>query len=165
MESFKIEVEETKTYWQRMRRVLFLRFLLLNSYILFLYFFTGKARNNNDFFVLFFILYAPFLIILLFFCDSACSSYIHFIEITEKRVHIIGTKRNKPFEIDDSIENFVFRLRLGNRIIQSNSINIIYKGNNIKQYDKWNWKQEKVFDNLWDYLEKRNLVYKNWFKS
>lgn len=153
MEDFKIEVEETNTYWERMRRVFFWPFLILTSYCLFLYLFIGSMILPT------LIVYIPFITLMISQSDFCCASYIHFIEITENRVHIIGTKRDRKFEINDSIENFIFKF-IGHRgiIASFNSIKITYQGNVIAQSNKWNWKKENAFNQLLDYLEKYKLL-------
>lgn len=109
------------------------------------------------------ILYIPFLVILSFACDYICASYISFLEITETRVHVIFTKRNKKFEIDDSIDNFKFKLE-GFYDNYPLRIKITYKNYYIiRQFRKWNWKKEKAYDQLWDYLKKHNLLNTGWF--
>jgi hypothetical protein len=158
MENLKIEVEETKTYWERMGRVFLWPFFILTGFVLFLYIFVLHGKNSDGNFLLG-IIYIPFLILTIFESDFCCASYIHFIEITENRVHIIGTKRNRKFEINDSIEKFIFNYRnTTGRIILFPSIKITYEGNVIRQANKLNWKNEKAFDKLSDYLEKLKLL-------
>jgi hypothetical protein len=156
MENLKIEVEETKTYWERIKPIFLLRFILLTIYCLFLYLFIGNHSSHMVLPVM--MIYIPFLIMIIFQSDFYCASYIHFIEITENRVRITGTKRNKKFETSDSIEKFIFRFSSGTRIIYFSSIKITFQGNVIRQSDKWGWRKEKAFDTLLNYLEKRHLL-------
>jgi hypothetical protein len=161
MENLKIEVEETKTYKQRMRRASIVPIVFVACVLM-----LGPIINMH--------LHRPieipigiiiYCVIVLVFSgilyDTICSTFITLIEINENTVHIIFTERNKKHEITDTIDKFSFRLK--NTLSQRAHFKITHENYSISQYCFWNWKKENAFFDLWDYLKKRGLLKTGWF--
>lgn len=110
MENLKIEVEETKTYRERMKFPFLFGFILLTSWILLicLFLFLQHQKMHDSPWIGIFC-YFILLIIYTWGCDNTCAYYITVLEINEARVHIIYKKRNKEFELNDSLEKFGFK--------------------------------------------------------
>ena len=162
MEKFKVQVEETKTYWERMRRsfvwpIVFVVFQLL---LVLPIAYSHSLRPLETLIV--FIVFCIFILVIAGFrSDTICSTYITLIEINENTVHIVFMERNKKYEIRDTLDKFSFELK--NVLRHGGYIKIAHKNHSLNQYCFWNWKNENAFFNLWDYLKKRSLLNTGWF--
>ena len=161
MENFKIEVEETKTYWGRMRKVLLRPMacvvcVLMLSPIIYIHSYRpiGIAIGIIIWCVI-------FLVFAGFHSAKICSTFITLIEINENTVHIVFTVRNKKQEITDTIDKFSFELK--NILRRKGYFKITHENYSIYQCCLWNWKNENAFFDLWDYLKKRGLLKIAWF--
>lgn len=159
METLKIEVGETKNYKQRMKSVLLWCFPFIVAYGLFLYFSRSRGFDwaNLISSLSICILFSSAIFLL---SDIVCAYHICFLEIKENRVHIIYTKRDKKFELDDLIEKFEFSYGTGNL---SAYIKIKYNDEIVaRQHKVRDWKKEGVFDQTIKYLENRKLLGQSW---
>jgi len=158
MENLKIEVEEDKTYWERMKSLLILGFPLIITFSIIVYFSPLPNRGSDLDALLRSVGICTLLSLTLFlFSDIVCAYHISFLEIKENRVHIIYKKRDKSFVLDDAIEKFEFSYRPGS--LRSAFIKIEFNGAFVlRQHKVWNWKKEGVFDQTIKYLENRKLL-------
>jgi hypothetical protein len=162
MENLKIEVEETKTYWQRMRKAFFWNFIIIVSAFLFVI----LTENNNNSIKIAFLISAPLVLFGMsaFSVDALCTYYVTDFEIKENTVHITYKKRNEPFELNDSIEKFNFKQGNGSVMNgQTPYLEINYKDNlTIRQYNKWTWEKDSFFQAI-EFLKGQNLLFGKYF--
>lgn len=156
MENFKIEVEETKTYWQRMKLPLIFGFIIYMSWSLFVFLLSPKMHGPVWIVIL---LVSLIVVIYIWGCDNTCAYYITTLEISKNHLHIIYKKRNREFELNDLMENFTFKKGI-NR--PGPYFSIAQNGKFIvKQYKRWKWK-EAAFNYTINYLTSQKLVKINW---
>lgn len=150
MENFKIEVEETKTYWQRIGRAMFWNFIFITGIMLFISLQDGKHSNNGN--LIFIIGYIIFLAVSAFSSNELCAIFIKQFEIKGNRIKIIYKKRNEEFEINDTLDTIGLSIGHASQINGGwfkHYLEITYNKNlRIRQYNKWGWDVDSFYKTL-----------------
>jgi hypothetical protein len=162
MENLKIEVEETKTYKQRMKSILIWGFPPIIAFSVYLYFMPSPNRSSDaEATLLSLFICTLFSSVLFLFSDALCAYHISYLEIKENSVHIIYKKRDENLELDDVLERFKFNYCPRYRVPAF--IKIEYNGMlAIRQHRVWAWKHSGFFDQTKEYLENHKLLYRTW---
>jgi hypothetical protein len=163
MENLKIEVEETKTYWQRRRKALVVPIVFIAFQLLVVLPIAYSQANRPTEILVGFIIFCIFFLVIAGLGSSTIySTFITFIEINENTVHIVYMEKDRKKEITDSMDKFTFKLKnpLGRGV---GYFKITYENYSIYQCCLWNWKNENAFFDLWDYLKKSGLLKTPWY--
>jgi hypothetical protein len=163
MENLKIEVEETKTYWQRRRKALVVPIVFIAFQLLIVLPIAYSHANRPTELLIGFIIFCIIILVIAGLgSNTIYSTFITLIEINENTVHIVYMERDRKKEITDSIDKFTFKLKnpLGRGV---GYFRITHENYSIYQCCLWSWKNENAFFDLWDYLKKRGLLKIDWF--
>ncbi len=151
MKNIKIEVEEKKTYWQRILYVTLGCSIFMGVGILFVYLMKGPWQMVLGISCL---SYAY----LWYIIDKRNAYYITLFEIKDSVVHIVFTGRGVENDITDKVEKFIFKRGVSNGG-SGNYLEIEYKGDFLlRLYSQWGWKE--VLVHLLDDLQNNKVLAK-----
>jgi hypothetical protein len=148
---FKIEVEEKKTYWQRMANTMLYSFIMLMAVEIFL-FYAEKIDISYCF-----ISSGVLLLFMLYPADQLSALFISQISIANNYLCIKYSKRNRNYIIEGPLEEFYFNKDYGSKATsQTNYLEVKRITMPIlRLYEKWGWEKGPLTETI-DYLEQIN---------